>query len=223
MNSPSSLRPMWPQTLVLLSSLALGFGCDRVDDADDPESLSLDSEGDIDADDEPHDLIPPQTAEAAGKTHPVAQNLTTHDEPVAALGWAPAVSEETPPATCDGSGVAVGVDCMGWHCDLVQMFCGAHSGTVGARVWTEWFSEEANSYRICPNTQWVTGVACQGAWCDDISLECTDLGLSAKTCWWSSYFGSEDPIFMAPTGHLMAGVQCKGTYCEQMRYFTCEV
>jgi len=109
------------------------------------------------------------------------------------------------------------------YCDDVQLFCGSHGGTAGARSWTDWFSEENTSWRICPGTEWVTGIACKGAWCDQIALECTDLGLSATSCSWSSYFGPNDPVFTAPSGHLIGGMQCKDAYCEDIRYFHCSV
>lgn len=217
-------------TTVALASLALlGSACDVQDDVDTlgPAFEQLDDENEdapLEYDDEPSlaPEAPPHDAEDAGKKT-AAVGLTGEIEPVAALGWIEAVSEETPPATCDGNGAAIWVDCMGSNCDDVQLFCGSHSGTPGARSWSTWFSEEGTSWRICPGTEYVTGISCRGWWCDDVSIECTDLGLSAQTCWWSSYFKSNDPLFQAPTGHLIAGMQCKGAYCDEMRFFTCEV
>ncbi|MEM7160692.1 MAG: hypothetical protein AAF799_48090 [Myxococcota bacterium] len=221
---PRSLRF---HTAIALASLALlGSACDPTDDGLDPAELledeDLDDEAPIETSLAARPEAPPEDARDAGKAS-APGSLTTTSGPVAALGWIEAVSEETPPATCDGNGAAIWVDCMGSNCDDVQMFCGSHSGTPGTRSWTTWFSEEGTSWRICPGTEYVTGIACKGYWCDDVSIECTDLGLSAQSCWWSSYFKSNDPIFQAPSGHLIAGMQCKGAYCDEMRYFTCEV
>lgn len=164
---------------------------------------------------------PPTSVEEAGKAHAATQDLAAPIAPAA--GWIAAVSEETPPATCDSDEAVIGSDCMGAHCDHVQFFCGSHGGTPGDRWWTDWFSEEDQSWRVCPGTEYVTGVACRGPWCDDISIECTDLGLVAQGCQWSSWFRSEDPVFFANSSELVAGVQCKGAYCEEMRFFRCGV
>ncbi len=224
-STPSSIWSRHGAAVLALAFTPLVLGCDPVDDADEFDTPSLQEQDELDEldDDLERVVTPPQTGEEAGKTHVSELGLTADDAPVASLGWMPAVSEETPPATCDGNGAVIGSDCMGWHCDNVQMFCGSHVGSVGTREWSTWFSDEPTSWRICPGTQYVTGVACRGAWCDDISIECTDLGLAYSSCSWSPSFRSEDPVFFAPTGHLVAGVQCLGAYCEKLRYFTCEV
>jgi len=227
MQTHSTLRStVHRSTIALLSLAVLGSACEPASETDELDPVLEDEDLLDDEDDQPvlaPQGAPPSTAEAAGKGRMASHDLAANTEPVAALGWLPAVSEETPPATCDGNGAAIWVDCMGGSCDDVQMFCGSHAGTVGERSWTDWFSEEGTSWEICPGTEYVTGVACKGFWCDDVSIECTDLGLTAQTCWWSSYFKSNDPLFMAPTDHLIAGMQCKGAYCEEMRFFTCEV
>lgn len=210
-----------PLVTALFGIALLGsIGCDPASpDPSTETDLELDSDGadPLDA------LAPPQTAEAAGKRLARPDSLAADRRPVAVTGWTAAVSEETPPATCAGKAAVTGGDCMGGHCDDVQLFCSNTSGTPGNRTWTSWFSEEGSSWRICPGTEWMTGVACRGSWCDDISIECTDLGLTAKSCMWSRGFGSTDPIFDAPTGHLVAGVQCLGAYCDKLSYFHCEV
>lgn len=216
---------------IALSLAAVSLACDPYEDHDrefDEEALLLDSGGESEADPEPPQvaqlvLTPPQTAQEAGKDVPRPQALDADVGPTASLGWLAGVSEETPPATCAGGGAVTGVDCLGWSCDIVQMWCDTHSGTAGARTWTDWFSEEATSSRICPGTQWLTGVACDGPWCDRMSLECTELGITTTSCSWTRFFDASDPTFYARPDELIGGIQCQGAYCAELSFLTCEV
>lgn len=142
-----------------------------------------------------------------------------------ALAWTGWTSEEYPPLTCGSGQVARGFQCNGSYCDNIRMDCaaGVAGTTYGSKYWTGYFSEESTSYRYCGRGGWVSGIACNGSYCDNISLQCTNTNRGHYNCTWSGWFSEEDPAFVAPTGQYIKGVQCGGSYCDNKRYYYCSM
>lgn len=70
----------------------------------------------------------------------------------------------------------------------------------------------------------MTGLDCDGGWCDNISLACTQVfGRSVGTCYWSGYYSEESGPFQAPGGYYLCGMQCRGSRCDDMRYYYCRL
>lgn len=226
LNAPQPLS-----TLITMTLLALPVGCDPVGDVGDPELMDiaeLEDEAAFDAEDlEPEEvsvvlaelpLPPPPDYDAD-------LDLALDRGPVADSWWGAWVSEETPPTSCDAGMLVTGVDCDGAYCDEVQLRCQSKTTNDSARTWTDWFSEEggpSGSTKYCANGWYVSGIACDGYWCDRVSLECTNIGIS-HNCYWTGWFGSNDPWFQTNDGDVVAGVQCGGPYCDQMRFYRCEL
>ncbi len=69
---------------------------------------------------------------------------------------------------------------------------------------------------------WVTGVACHGGYCDNLSLQCTQfIGSSTGSCAWSTWYSEEQAPFIAPWGYYIHGIECDGGYCDNKRYYYC--
>jgi len=74
--------------------------------------------------------------------------------------------------------------CEGRYCDNMQLECeqpsddqnvvlaGIFNGDyqVHDRFWTDWISDEnhVEGIRLCPNTHFVTGLQCNGSYCDNL-------------------------------------------------------
>jgi hypothetical protein len=99
------------------------------------------------------------------------------------LYWTPWVSEEAggPASICTAwDEAAVGFGCDGRYCDNVQLLCQTLAFDTqldpATDYWTDYFSEEHDNQRVCHNTTTaglVSGIKCQGDYCDNISIECT--------------------------------------------------
>jgi hypothetical protein len=142
--------------------------------------------------------------------------------------WTGYTSEETPPIICPNYYAARGFDCTGSYCDNVAIYCQYVGGSYGQSSWTTYFSEEGSGgadERHCSGSDsWVTGVACSGSYCDDLSLRCTRFpGTSTGSCYWSGSFSEEQPPFYAPYGYYIKGMECIGSYCDDKQYRYCQM
>lgn len=140
--------------------------------------------------------------------------------------WTGYTSEEEPPLLCPYQYAARGVDCNGGYCDDVALYCSYTGRSVGAQSWQPYFSEEGSGSAdesICPaDDMWVAGISCDGGYCDNLSLLCTQfIGSSTGYCEWSAWFSEEQGPFVAPWGHFIKGFECDGGYCDNMRYYHC--
>lgn len=71
---------------------------------------------------------------------------------------------------------------------------------------------------------WMTGISCNGSYCDNISLLCSQMsGSSTGSCSWSGWYSEEQGPFYAPWGYFIKGVQCSGRYCDNKRYRYCQL
>ncbi|PRQ09678.1 hypothetical protein [Enhygromyxa salina] len=89
------------------------------------------------------------------------------------------------------------------------------------RGWIGYTSEEYPSL-ICPNSNAVRGFDCTGSYCDNVSPYCEQVGgTSVGSSYWTSYF-SEEGSGYDDEGHCwgndewMTGVDCSGSYCDDL-------
>jgi hypothetical protein len=102
-----------------------------------------------------------------------------HDEygTVISTGWYPYFDENY--HVCHGGwgqpGLVNGIRCSGSSCDNISIECAQPKATVNGAVvsvqstscsWTGWYSEEQGSVDFGWN-RYITGVECQGAYCDN--------------------------------------------------------
>jgi hypothetical protein len=155
-------------------------------------------------------------------------------------GWTPETSDGLPPIHCQG--VIGGVGCSGKYCDNVSILCRDPVAVTGDANWSDFFSEEGTNIaipayqipasglrgpfngEICPDGSAVTGLACTGRYCDNLSLECTALlNVSTTTCRWSSRsFSEENGNVAFPEDELLVGIACFGKYCDNKKYYLCD-
>lgn len=139
-------------------------------------------------------------------------------------GWSAYISKNTPPKTCNTGQLIRGAQCRGGWCKNIRLQCqGASSGKPTWRTWTSYFSEEKKNWRYCPHNTWMSGLVCRGKRCNDIAMECTHMGRAGRNCRWSGWFSEEDPAFSASKGHFIRGIQCGGNYCDNKRYYHCQM
>jgi hypothetical protein len=161
----------------------------------------------------------------AASSGPGEGDLGTEDE----FGqWTPYTSEEFPALTCPNGQAVRGADCAGHFCDDVALYCTSTGWTTGASVWLPYFSEEGNGAgdesHCLDDDMWMTGLDCKGGFCDNISMQCTQmLGSSAGACVWSGWYSEEQAPFYAPTDFYIKGIECAGPFCDTKRYHYCHM
>jgi hypothetical protein len=78
-------------------------------------------------------------------------------------------------------GFVSGIACRGRYCDELRLnfMISAQGRNVGQCAWTDSFSEETSGGRSnvmqCPGDHFVSGIQCDGGWCDNLRLYCCRL------------------------------------------------
>src|SRR5512147_2504911 len=137
--------------------------------------------------------------------------------------WLGPVSEEFIPLVCPLGVLPTAVRCTRGFCDNIYLGCFAGPFAVSQRTWQNFISEESpNNFRYC-YPAFITGVACKGSYCDNVTVECSNLSaLGAPTnCFWTGFFSEEQGQLTFPTGYYPTGVQCSGGYCDNMSFYVC--
>jgi hypothetical protein len=167
-----------------------------------------------------------------------AQEIERIDQALEA-GWSAETSDGLPAIHCAGR--IGGVSCSGKYCDNIAILCRDAIEPPGDANWTDYFSEEGTNLaipdyqipagglrgpfnaEICPGKSVVTGIACTGGYCDNVSLECTDLPRFDLTgCRWTSKsYSEENGAVVFPEDELLHGVACFGRNCDNMKYYLC--
>lgn len=142
--------------------------------------------------------------------------------------WTSYTSEEYPALSCADGQAVRGVDCAGHFCDNIALYCAFTGWTSGTTKWLSYFSEEgsggADEGRCPDDDVWMTGINCKGGFCDNISMQCTQmLGTSTGACTWSGWHSEEQAPFYAPMDSYIKGIECAGPFCDNKRYRYCEM
>jgi hypothetical protein len=142
-------------------------------------------------------------------------------------GW---VSEEYPPITCRLGDMAIGANCSGSYCDNFSFRCegilrfvGSPLDTVSKREWKSFISEEyPNNMADCGSDAFITGMACKGRYCDNVSVECitkTNYGPSFD-CNWVGPLSEEEKVISFGWKFPRA-LYCHGRYCDDKWFYVC--
>ena len=80
-----------------------------------------------------------------------------------------------------------------------------------------WFSEEQGG-ATCPTGQAIYRVECNGRYCDNLRIFCSDSGdtaLGAST-YWTPFFSEEQGGGGCATGYAATGIWCNGSFCDNI-------
>ena len=123
----------------------------------------------------------------------------------------------TPPKNIPLSGVTRAVSCLG---------CPAPAATaIILRFWSPFLSEESPNTSICPYGGFITGLACQGHYCDNIAVECSPLVNRRRMapCYWTEWLSEEGGELFFPAGDYAAGLACRVRYGDNVAFYVCRV
>jgi hypothetical protein len=147
------------------------------------------------------------------------------------------ISDETPPAVCSSGSFVTGIRCTGSYCDNIKITCTNLPGaaTDGYR-WTPWVSEETfPGYCTGPVPMFIAGFACNGKYCDNISLFCVYLAnadlFKIYRCWTTRSVSEEQGGTLSfqegssgGSGIVVATqMSCSGSYCDNKTFYVCQI
>lgn len=152
-------------------------------------------------------------------------------------------SEGDRPLTCPQNHLVTGIRCLNGHCGDIRLECSGNDAVVSEhktvfREWKAHISEEKPNVATCRIEEpykyegsqngffgVITGIACKGKNCDDLSLECAgilDNGPSMDSCYWTDWVSEEDGgTLLFPEGDFAVNMQCRGNYCDDKRFLLC--
>jgi hypothetical protein len=84
-----------------------------------------------------------------------------------------------------------------------------------AYVWSPAISEETGP-TYCRNGALVGGFRCSDRYCDNISLRCSNAGLTPNKLWWTGPFSEEGSNSRICSGGFVTGIECDGDYCDKL-------
>jgi hypothetical protein len=144
------------------------------------------------------------------------------------------ISDETPPAVCDSGAFLMSIRCTEDYCDDKQITCHRPfaDAVLGRAQWTSFFSEEQQS-NTCPSSFAIAGLACNGRFCDRMSLYCVEITNKTFTKCTTTAFVSEEPpneisVFENPNSDkagqvfVATGLSSRGSYCDAVSMRVCE-
>lgn len=160
----------------------------------------------------------------------IAINHPTAPEPLPlpAEYWTDSFSEEGSDVMICKSGFAVaGVSCHGSYCDNKRLLCRPYLSSQDNAFSAYWHpkvisEEQPNaSFRtdILPEPGFVSGLGCNGRYCDNISFYViTTPHIMHTGQWeWKPFFSEESPgRSICAQDQFVTGVGCKGDYCDSI-------
>lgn len=140
--------------------------------------------------------------------------------------WTGETSDGLPAIVCDSGSLMSTVRCTGRYCDNISTYCqNDGKGKPAASRWTPYFSEETVGVTLCNADEWVTSISCTGDYCDNVALQCTKLTapyVVHSSCQWTGWVSEEySGVLNFPPNYYMAGAQCNGSFCDNMRFWVC--
>ncbi len=191
---------------------------------------------------------------ASSKLALVAVGLGLAVNAQAIPGYTPWVSEENggPMTFCYSGDEAVkGFQCSGGYCDWVRLWCETLPYDIEVHYYnsSDFFSEEDSGIGRSTSEGWygydnsfshvcnyvgaagiMTGISCQGSYCDNISVECatpfTTFGgvlepVEMTDCDWTTPISEEDPPLLLADNQYITGVSCTGAFCDNKSFYAC--
>lgn len=142
-----------------------------------------------------------------------------------------------PPIICAHGALVTGMLCEGSYCDDVTLRCGANVREVRSTYWTNFVHRPGGAGRATCGDRFsssgvrgfMSGIACEGDWCDNVALQCTELELFEPdwtTCHFSGWFSEEErhgwQTWPSPF-HFVVALTCRGAHCDEKRLQTCRL
>ena len=107
---------------------------------------------------------------------------------------------------------------------------------LATKVFHAWFGMDTDSMEVC---RWqsglpgvVTGIQCSGKFCDNIAIECgtpvknvggSTLDVTVSSCGWTGWKSEEQGSTDFGPNRYITGVECRGSYCDDKRFFVCSL
>jgi hypothetical protein len=104
------------------------------------------------------------------------------------------------------------IRCFGWLCSALLM-----AATLPAHAqyyWTDPVSDETQPTTCSFNL--VSGILCEGSYCDNVSLLCQGTSLRKGDKFWVDYISEEHGAAVCSGNSYMTGISCRGTYCDDI-------
>jgi len=139
------------------------------------------------------------------------------------------------PGICRSHFAVTGVRCRGAFCDDVAIFCSrfapekTSAGDVNALstddrgAWSAWFSEEEGQPRPgSSQTGLVSGIQCQGSYCDSMKLRWHSPTVRASgPCYNTPAVSDEDRAAHCRAGYFVRNMTCTGRFCDNISLQCC--
>jgi hypothetical protein len=141
-------------------------------------------------------------------------------------GWTEYTSDEKSPVGCDGTSMVAGFSCAGGYCDNARIYCASTGHEGFGAYWSSYFSEETgadNNFRRCEPDYWMVGLACSGAYCDRLAIQCRYFpSASSHGCLWTGWISEEGGgVLYFGAGYYARGMRCRGANCDNKRFYVC--
>lgn len=167
-------------------------------------------------------------AELASDDDNLDPELGVHEFALSTI-WTPYTSEEDPPIACPTGALVGGARCTGRYCDNIALRC-----VLEAAPWSDgpfsrpFISDEAPTTSYCDRGEWMIGARCRGRYCDEMSMQCERIDAppfhsgDGYNCEWTRWFSEElAGGFSWTAGKYARGMQCRGSYCDDVRFYVC--
>ncbi|MBZ0218173.1 MAG: hypothetical protein K8F25_16575 [Fimbriimonadaceae bacterium] len=139
-----------------------------------------------------------------------------------------------PPIICRNGALVSGLLCEGSYCDDITMRCDRNIREVRRHFWTRFVHRPGTgglalcATRFGPTKGFMSGIACEGDWCDNIALQCTELELFEPdwdTCVTSDWFSEEEGQQTWPSPfHFPVSVECEySNHCDRKKVRSCRL
>lgn len=120
-----------------------------------------------------------------------------------------------------------GIKCKGPYCDDKKLMINdknSDSPLLESKIMTKWFSEEIDSFVVCPDGTVVSEYMCRGKFCDGQRFRCAEMNLNYKIEDHDidivNPFSDEPPaVGDCADGYYFAGLMCTGAYCDNLHLY----
>ena len=141
------------------------------------------------------------------------------------------------PVICPLGALTTGLLCEGSFCDDITMRCGRNVREVSDTFWTQWVHRKGSpgvagcASRFGPRKGFMSGIGCEGDYCDNVALQCSELTLfepDFDDCVTSAWFSEEEKhggwqTWPSPF-HFVVSLECHyKDHCDLKRVKTCRL
>lgn len=150
-------------------------------------------------------------------------------------------TENDPPITCRLGELVTGIECSDKFCKRINLLCShGENFEINRRYWSKAISEEesngdlgvsssssrdsvSSNSLVLSSNKFISGISCQGHYCDNISVEVSEIkNIVKEDCAWSPWISDEHGEYRFPAGKYASGIQCRGHNCDDKRLNLCD-